>query len=240
MIWYRHWIEMRPVLLVISAFWLLTGLGDFSGAGSLTWDSWRSMPWQPFAMELSDLRLAETAGVDGVTIWAGFAVRILPFAFSGVLALTGNGLRSFMAPGGLGPYYTLSLPVSRARLVWTRMATTVGVLSLGGATVAVAAAGILAAQGADVPWMPIAQSLALGIVWTATLTAVATALLTLLPILAAGLAYMALFGVTTVPVSYTVASPARGDTPWDLLAGCVLLTAAAFAITVYQVSRGEH
>jgi hypothetical protein len=51
---------------------------------------------------------------------------------------------------------------------------------------------------------------------------------------------MGLFLAAQVPIHYLVASPARGDTPWGLVAGFGLITLLALGVTADQMTRKEY
>lgn len=130
------------------------------------------------------------------------------------LALAGTGFDSLLLPSGAAVAYTLTLPVSRTRLICTRLAAALAATVLAGALLAAAGAAVLLARGHGIPLVPVAQSLALGAALAAALLAIVGALLTILGYRWTWLAYLALFMATIWPISYIVAGPARGDAPW--------------------------
>src|SRR5687768_10814237 len=114
MIWYRHWVEMRLGVLLFAGLSLWLG---FSIRGP-----WHSLE---YGQALPLTPLGQAIGAEGVLVWAEFAGRILPFSLAASLGLSGAGFRTFFMP--LPPVvYTLTLPISRTRLIWTRLAAALG------------------------------------------------------------------------------------------------------------------
>ena len=228
MIWYRHWLELRTGLLVmagLSLFMALTVTGPFHSL--------------EFGQALTETRLGQTIG-DQALVWAEFAGRILPFIFMATLALAGTGFDSLLLPSGAAAAYTLTLPVSRTRLICTRLAAALAATVLAGVLLAAAGAAVLLARGHGIPLVPVAQSLALGATLAAALLAIVGALLTILGYRWTWLAYLALFVATIWPISYIVAGPARGDAPWITLIACLAVIPPAVAFTVSLGSAQEY
>ena len=229
MIWYRHWLELRTGLVVmagLSLFMALTVTGPFHSL--------------EFGQALTETPLGQTIG-DRVLVWAEFAGRILPFIFVATCALAGAGFDSLLLPpAGAAVTYTLTLPVSRTRLICTRLAAALAVTVLAGVLLSAAGAAILLARGHGIPLVPVAQSLALGVTLAAALLAVVGALVTLLGHRWTWLAFMALFAATIWPISYIVAGPARGDVPWVPLIACLTIIPPAVAFTVRVASVKEY
>ena len=221
MIWYRHWLELRTGLLVmagLSLFMALTVPGPFR--------------LLEFGQTLPETRLGQTIG-DRVLVWAEFAGRTPFFVFVATLALAGAGFDSLLRPSGAAVAYTLTLPISRTRLICTRLAAALAATALAGALLSAAGAAILAARGHGIPLVPVAQSLALGVALAAALLAVVGALVTLLGCYAwTWLAYFVLYLATMLPISYIASGPARGDAPWIPLIACLTVIPPAVAFTV--------
>ena len=136
--------------------------------------------------------------------------------------------------------YTLTLPVSRTRLICTRLAAALAATALAGVLLSAAGAAILLAQGHAIPLVPVAQSLALGVPLAAALLAVVGALVTLLGYTWTWLAYLVLYLAAMVPVNYIVAGPARGDAPWISLIACLIVIPAAVAFTARVAWVNEY
>jgi hypothetical protein len=231
---------MRPALLFMGGLWLFGALTITGPFHSLEWDSWRLFPWDPFGQPLADTRLAQAIG-DDVLVWSRFAGRILPLTFVAALVLAGNGVRGLMYPSDASASYTLTLPISRTRLVWTRLVAAVGAVALAGVLVSAAYAAVLVMLGQSVPLVPVVQSLALGVLCAATSLALGGAIVASVHHPWAWLFFFAaVFPPLIVPISYTVAAPARGEVPWGPLAAGLAITALAVAITVYRTSAKEY
>ncbi len=228
MIWYRHWLELRSGLVVMAGLSLFVGLTVTGPFHSLE-----------FGQALTETRLGQTIGNE-VLVWAEFAGRILPFIFVATAALAGAGFDSLLWPSGAAATYTLTLPVSRTRLICTRLAAALAVAVLAGVLLSAAGAAILLARGHSIPLVPVAQSFALGVTLAAALLAVVGALVTLIGHRWTWLAFLALFAATIWPISYIVAGPARGDVPWVALIACLTIIPPAVAFTVHMASAKEY
>jgi len=104
-------------------------------------------------------RLAHSIGTDALLIWAATAAMVLPLGSIMALTLAGNGILIWgPAPFNAHTSYTLTLPISRFRLIWTRMlaglGAAIGLLTLG----LISECAILVAQGRTGPLVPIALS----------------------------------------------------------------------------------
>ena len=229
MIWYRHWLELRTGLLVmagLSLYIALTATVPFR--------------WLGFGQALTETPLGQAIG-DQVLIWAEFAGRIPTFVFySATLALAGAGFDTLIRPSGPAVAYTLTLPVSRTRLICARLAAAVAATVLAGVLLCAAGAAVLLARGHGIPLVPVAQSLALGFALAVALLAVVGALVTFLGYPWTWLAYLVLYLVTLRPVTYIVAGPARGDAPWIALIACLIVIPAAVAFTVRVAWVNEY
>jgi hypothetical protein len=227
MIWYRHWVEMRLGVLVFAGLCLWFGI---SVRGP-----WLSLE---FGQPLPLTPLGQAVGAEGVLVWAEFAGRILPFSLAAALALSGAGFRTFFMP--VAPVvYTLTLPISRTRLIWTRLAAGLGV-ACGGATV-LTAGGVawFTMQGQTVPIGAVLQSLALGVVVLAAMLAIMSAVITALP---TGWAFLGILGLLAlaIPNSYVVSAPARGQVPWLAVGGYAIALVAAMLFTLSYVRAREY
>ena len=227
MIWYRHWVEMRLGVLVFAGLCLWFGVSIIG--------PWRSLE---FGQPLPLTPLGQAIGSAEVLVWAEFAGRILPVSLAACLALSGAGFRTLFMP--VAPVvYTLTLPISRPRLIWTRLAAGLGVACVG-ATV-FTAGGIVwfTLRGQAVPVAPVLQSLALGVVVLAAMLAIMSAVITALPTAWAFLGLLGLMALA-IPNSYVVSAPARGDVPWLALGGYVIALVAAMSFTLFYVRAREY
>ena len=228
MIWYRHWLEMRTALLFMAGLSLLMALAATG--------SFRLLE---FGQTLTEMRLGQTIG-DRVLVWAEFAGRTPFVIFAATLALAGAGFDSLLRPSGASVAYTLTLPVSRTRLICTRLAAALAATVLAGVLLSAAGAAVLLTRGHGIPIVPVAQSLALAVPPAAALLAVVGALVTLIGYRWTWLAYLVLYLAAMRPIHYIVAGPARGEAPWISLIACLIVIPAAIAFTVRVASLNEY
>jgi hypothetical protein len=227
MIWYRHWVEMRLGVLVFAGLCLWLGASIVG--------PWRSLE---FGQPLPLTPLGQAIGAGPVLVWAEFAGRILPFSLAASLALSGAGFRTLLMP--VAPVvYTLTLPISRTRLIWTRLAAGL-VVACAGATL-VTAGGVVwfAMRGQAVPIAAVFQSMVLGVVVLAAMLAIMSAVVTALPTVWGFLGILGLLALA-IPNSYVVSAPARGDVPWLALGGYVMALVAAMLFTLWYVRAREY
>jgi hypothetical protein len=221
MIWYRHWLEIRPTLIVVVV--MAFGMG-----GLFTWQIGEG----PLARELTGSSLAASLDRRAVLTWAMYVNRLGMSAWLLALFLGSTGLRSTFNPAG-SPAYTLTLPVSRRTLMLTRIATT---LALGLAFEALWLAShvaILGLRGAPVPYAPLLQSFAFGVPVLAALVSIISALMTFLSKLWWFLVSIAVLLAGAIPIQRLVTLwPLRGDMPWQELAGVVTAGAVALVLTL--------
>jgi hypothetical protein len=227
MIWYRHWVEMR---LGVAVFAGLCRWFGFSIVGP-----WRSLE---FGQPLPLAPLGQAIGAEQVFVWAEFAGRILPFSLAASLALSGAGFRTFFLP--VAPVvYTLTLPVSRARLIWTRLAAALGVACVGAMVLTAGGVVWFTMRGQTVPIAAVLQSLVLGVVVLAAMLAIMSAVVTALP---TGWAFLGLLGLLAlaIPNSYVISAPARADVPWLAVGGYVVALVVAMLLTLFYVRTREY
>jgi hypothetical protein len=227
MIWYRHWVEMRLSVLVFAGLCVWLGVSIVG--------PWRSLE---FGQPLPLTPLGQAIGADAVLVWAEFAGRILPFSLAASVALSGAGFKTFVMP--VAPtVYTLTLPISRTRLVWTRLGAGLAVACVG-ATVLIAG-GIVwfTIRGQAVPIAAVLQSMLLGVVVLAAMLAIMSAVITTLP---TAWAFLGLLGVLALalPNSYVVSAPARGDVPWLVVGAYGIALVAATLFTLFYARTREY
>ena len=227
MIWYRHWIEMRLGLLVFLGLCVWFGLSIMGPFHSLE-----------FGEPLSATPLGQAAGAGQVLIWAEFAGRILPFSLAACLALAGAGFRTFFMPVASATY-TLTLPISRTRLILTRLAAGLAAASAVATVLTLGGAVWFTMQGEALPALAILQSLALGLVVLAAMLAIMSAVITALPTAWAFLGILAILALA-IPNSYVVSAPARGDVPWLALLAYAAAFCVAVMFTLSYVSTREY
>ncbi len=227
MIWYRHWVEMRLGVLMFAGLCIWFGV---SVRGP-----WHSLE---YGLALPLTPLGQAIGAEGVLVWAEFAGRILPFSLAASFALSGAGFRTFFMP--VAPVvYTLTLPISRTRLIWTRLAAGLGVACVGATVLTAGGVVWFTMRGQTVPMAEVLQSLALGVVLLAAMLAIMSAVITALPTAWAFLGVLGLLALA-LPNSYVVSAPARGDVPWLAVGGYVIALAAAMLFTLAYVRTREY
>jgi hypothetical protein len=149
---YRHWLELRFLVLATLPPWIVLSAGTAVFAVGL-------------APDVSPVRLHA---------WAlSIAVVVAGLVFGG------TGIRSGLEPGHRSVYFTLSLPVSRFTLVWTRLYTAAAItlVLVSGMLAAVVAA--LWSAGRDVPFGSLAASMLIGLVVAVAIQAMVGLLLPL-------------------------------------------------------------
>lgn len=242
MVWYRHWLEMRWAFVPLSILYLLFISMDSSNA--LRWDVWFALPAHPFGPELSATPLGRAIG-GRIDAWAAFAGRIPWFGFATSWVLAGSGVQNLIHPGfpmAGSTMHVLTLPVSRTRLAVTRYISALVLALVAGLMVGGIGLTFIYLGGDSVPMAAIGQSVALGLIYVATILAVGSAFAASLPraYVWRVLLHLGVFVLSMVPIHYLVASPARGEWPWDLLAVFGLLWVVSLYVTVRQVSRQEY
>jgi hypothetical protein len=227
MIWHRHWVEMRMGVLMFAGLCVWFGV-------SVT-GPWRSME---FGQPLPDTPLGLAIGGDRILIWSEFAGRILPFSMAATLTLAGAGFRTLFMP--VEPVvYTLTLPISRSRLILTRLAAGLGVACAGAMLLVAGGAAWYMLRGEEIPLVAIVQSLALGVIVLAAMLAYMSAVVTMLPTVWGFLGFLAILALA-IPNSYVVSAPARGNVPWLALGAYVVAFVAAVMLTLFWVRTREY
>jgi hypothetical protein len=236
MIWYRHWLEIRGVLL-----WLVISVLLLAGPRANLFRIDDSEPSRSFGREMLQSPLGHTLDEDALLAWAAYAERIWTSAFLAGIFLAGNGFRSLGLPGSQAIDYTLTLPIARTKIIWTRFTVAfLGALFAGALSLGAHVANLLF-EGRPVPLAPMLESFAFSIpalaAWVAVMGACFTFLGTLWVFLASVLVGLPLF----IPVRDAVsASPSRGEVPWAALAAFVVLTGLAVAFTLRKGADREY
>jgi hypothetical protein len=142
---YRHWLELR--------FRVLATLG----------------PWLVLCAMTAFLVVAAPPEISPVHVhaWAlSLAVVLAGLVFGG------TGIRSGPETADSSVYYTLTLPVSRFMLGWTRLCTAAAIAFVLVSGVSIAAGAALWSAGHAVPLRALAASMFLGLAAAATIQAV--------------------------------------------------------------------
>jgi hypothetical protein len=133
---YRHWLELR--------FRVLATLG----------------PWLVLCALTAFMAIAVPPGISPVHVHAwGLSVAVV---IAG-LVFGGTGIRSGLETTPRAVYYTLTLPVSRFMLTWTRLCTAAAIALILALGVFVAVVATLWMAGHAVPLSALAASMLLGV-----------------------------------------------------------------------------
>lgn len=228
MIWYRHWLEMRWRLLLAGL--VAVGLGSATSTAVTIEDA------GGIFAGLRETGLAQTLGTSDLLLWVAFVSRISTLMVGVGLVLGGNGFRTWYpdrwGPNDAGTQFTLSLPVSRFRLLWTRHAAT----WISGALAVLLALGAQCAvlwwEGRSVPLAPMAISSAVVACILLAWTTVMGALQMTLP---GGLSFvgliMCLFAFLPATLYAATRVPARSVPFWFLATVAGVVAAGALMLT---------
>jgi hypothetical protein len=157
MIWYRHWIEMRGGLRVAAVFMaLMCLLFPVAVRGGTNWyaHSGRIISelnaLTPQLAAMGPARFLPWGAHTWVSAWAAIIVGIF---------LAGTGIRTNgFQPGHPSMYYTLTLPISRFELIWTRFASACAAVYVLFAAMLVIDCAVLLIMRQPVPLGPMALS----------------------------------------------------------------------------------
>jgi hypothetical protein len=224
MIWYRYWLESRVRLVALAVIAL--------GIGASTPDWAKSGQIAP---ELLGTGLAQSIGRESLLDWIAFSAQMSFFAWAAAFCLMGNGLRTAWLKRDASACYTLTLPVSRERLIWTHHAGGWIAALCAAALTLLAQCAILLSQGRGIPLVPLAVSAAFGaiflIAWIAVLSALASVMHEFWALLLSLPGYlMSMRWVTSTATAF----PAYGEFPWISMAALLTITALALAFSLSQ------
>lgn len=225
MIWYRYWLEIRPRLLALAVVAVAMGYStpDWEKRGE-------------FANQLLiNSPLGQAIGKDNIFTWLTFTNRISFFAWVAGICLMGNGIFAAWQRGHASATFTLTLPVSRQRLI--------GIYQIGNCVaavvvtiLAVASNGVaLVLQDHELPIAPIGLSLAFGSLFVVAWMTILSGLTLVMHEVWVVLASSVLFLVSIPWVRSTVTSlPAYGEFPWISVAALLTMTVLAVAFSLAQ------
>ena len=224
MIWYRYWLEVRLRL------WMLAVIAVWIGASVPNWVYLR-----PLGQDMLGTSLAQSIGRQSLLVWVAFAERLSFLAWVAAFCLIGNGLRTVWIKRDSSACYTLTLPVSRERLVWTHQAGSWIAALCASALMLAGQCAILRVQGRGIPFVPLAVSAAFGaiflIAWITVLSALASVMHEFLALLGSLPVYLiSMRWVTSTATSF----PAYGEIPWISVAALLVITALAMAFSLTQ------
>ena len=230
MIWYRYWLELRPRLLVLAVIAILIGLSvpDRTKSGGFDPD---------FMLKTA---LAQALGKDKIFTWITLTNAISFFAWVASVCFMSNGVFMPWQRHHASVNYTLTLPVSRQRLIaiyqFGNCVAALGVASLGMTSYCLA----LVKQGHEFPIVPLGISLAFGSLFVIAWMTILGGLTLVMHELWALLASIPLFLISIPWVRSTVTLlPAFGEFPWISVAALVTISVLALAFSL-SVSREQE
>jgi hypothetical protein len=240
MIWYRHWIEMRGGLCVAAVFMtLMCLLFPVVVVGSTSWyaQSGRIVSlFQALVPQLTEMGPARFLPWAAHT-WMSAGAAVIVGIF---LACTGIRTNGFQ-PGHPSMYYTLTLPISRFELIWTRFASACAAVYLLFAAMLVVDCAILLLMRLPVPFGPMAlSSFQAGLLVIASM-AVLGVLLTLWkePVVGGALYFLAIAATTQWAWPTLLRFAGSPGIPWLSIGTIFLVTAAALPTAAILARRLE-
>jgi hypothetical protein len=225
MLWYRYWIEFRFRLLVVAAYAIWTGI--------IT-PEWAKLS-PAAANELLGTRLPQSIGPESLNAWVALAGQMSFFTWAIALCLMGNGLRTAFLPRHPSISYTLTLPVSRSRLISTQQALNCASALIAAALTLAVRFAAMWLRGDRIPFVPLGVTIALAtlfvIAWNTFLSALSMVIHELWSI------------VVTIPIfvasnrwiwGTVTAFPAYGEFPWLSVAALLTIIVLALAFSLSQ------
>jgi hypothetical protein len=195
---------------------------------------------RPPSHELLETHLAQSIGRERLISWMLFSQQMSLFAWTAAFFLLGNGLRTAWIKRDGSVSYTLTLPVSRDRLIWTQQACG-WIAAIGVAALTLAAqCALLLVRGRGIPFVPLAESAAVGaiflIAWITVLSALTMDVHEIWALLASFPGYiMSMRWVTSTATAF----PAYGEFPWVSIAALVAISVLALAFS-FNVGRTKE
>lgn len=238
MIWYRHWIEMRGGFCVAAACMILACLLFAVMVGGST--GWYAQSGR-IINELNALAPQMTAmGPARFLPWAAHTWVSAAAAIIVGIFLAGTGIRTNgFQPGHPSMHYTLTLPVSRIELMWTRFASACAALYVLFAGMLVVDCAILVVMRQPVPLGPMAVSSLLAGSCVAPFMAVFGVLVALWKESLSGFVFIAIAATTQWAWPTLLRFAGSQDIPWPGIAAIVLVTAAALSSAAVLARRLE-
>jgi hypothetical protein len=228
MIWYRHWIEMRGGLCVAVGCMAAACLLFAAAVGGST--SWYAQSGRIISEFQALVPRLTAMGPARFLPWAAHTwVSAGAAVFVGIF-LAGTGIRTNgFQPGHLSMYYTLTLPISRFDLIWTRFASSCAAVYALFAAMLVIDCAVLFIMRQPVPLGPMALSSFLAGLLVVPAMAVFGVLVPLWKEQAGGLLYVAVaaaFQWAWAPLLRFAGSP---GIPWLSIGLIFLVTGAALS-----------
>jgi hypothetical protein len=172
-------------------------------------------------------------GIFPQAVAQAYAVQMQYFVWVVGLGLMGNGLRTAFMRRHASISYTLTLPVSRDRLISTHFAGNCAAAVIASALTLAAQCATLWLRGAGIPFIPLAMSIAFAtlflIAWSALLSAFTSVIHEGWAIVAAIPLYV--FSVPRILVT-VIALPARSEFPWISVAALLTTSVLALAFSL--------
>ncbi len=238
MIWYRHWIEMRTGLRVAAGCMVAACLlFTLALSGSTSWYAKSGR----IISELNALVPQLTAmGPSRFLPWAAHTWASAGAAVFVGIFLAGTGIRTNgFQPGHPSMYYTLTLPMSRFELVWTRFASACAAVYILFAAMLVVDCAILLLMRQPVPLGPMAVSSCLaGLVVVASMAVLGV----LLPLWKEQLSFVYFLAIpATTQWAWPTLLRFAGSPgiPWLSVGAILLLTGAALSAAAILARRLE-
>lgn len=239
MIWYRHWIEIRSGLCVAAIVMaLMSMLFPVVVGGSTGWYAHSGR----VITELDALTPHLTAVGParflpwGAHTWASAAAAMMVGLFLGGTGIRTNGFQA----AHLSMYYTLTLPISRFELIWTRFASACAAVYVLFAAMLVVNCAILILMHQPVPLGPMAVSSLLAGLLVVPVMAVFGVLVPLWKEQVSGLLFVLAIGAAVHWAWPTILRFAGSlDIPWLSIAAILLITGAALSAAAILARRQE-
>ncbi len=230
MLWYRYWLEFRFRLLVVAAYAIWTGI--------IT-PEWAKLS-PAAAKELLGTHLPQSIGPESLNAWVALAGQMSFFAWAVALCLMGNGLRTAFLPRHPSIGYTLTLPVSRSRLISTQQALNCASALIAAALTLAVRFAAMWLRGDRIPFVPLGVTIALAtlfvIAWNAFLSALSLVIHELWTILVA----LPIFVASNRWIWVTVTSfTAYGEFPLVSVAALLTIIVLALAFSLTQSRKQE-
>ncbi len=229
MIWYRHWIEMRGGLYVAAGCMAAACLLFAAIVGAST--GWYAQSGRiiselnPLVLRLPGMTPARFL-TWGAHTWVSAAAAVIVGIFLGGTGIRTNGFQ----PVHLSSYYTLTLPISRFDLIWTRFASAcAAVCGLFGAMLVLDCA-VLLLMREPVPVAPMAASSLLAALLVVPAMAVFGVLVPLWEERMGGLLYVAAAAAFQWAWAPLLRFAGSEGIPWRPIGAIVLVTGAALSL----------
>jgi len=239
MIWYRHWIEIRGglyVAAILTAFMsLLSQLLVSSGTNWFAHSGRIIKELEALTPHLAAMGPARFLPW-GAHTWASAAAAVMVGIF-----LAGTGIRTNgFQPGHASMYYTLTFPISRFELIWTRFASACAAVYVLFAAMLVVDCAVLLVMRQPVPLRPMAVSSFLAGLLVVAVMAVFGVLVPLWKEQVSALLFvLAISAAVHWGWSSILRFAGSLDIPWLSIGGILFVTGAALSTAAILARRQE-